>query len=378
MNRLKYSISLIVKVIIKVYLLRVFKVKYVFGDINIKKGNPYFLVGNHVLLLDAFFSNFAIKGYAVPVVNSFVYTNRLQKIVVTKLSDSIVKRKGQSDIQTIRDIKKHIKNGRPVAIYPEGNATYHGDTIESVYSTAKLIKYQKIDVLCVKTKGGYFAKPRWRDKRINRAFIELETFQLFNASEIKEMSVEDIYKKMIDSYYQNDYEWNKKEQIEYPGKNRLLGSHRVIYGCPNCNSINQIESYGDSIRCKSCDTIGKINNFGFIENTKFDNFVEWGSYQERILKDNLDLELHFDIELYKFDLFKFKKYSLGKARLKYSDGQFLINSDKISKVFDINRIIGEVYSEAQDFSFDYIDETFMFRSEHPKLLLDITKFNKEE
>lgn len=378
MNRLKYLISLFVKAIIKLYLLRVFKVKYVFGDINIKKGDPYFLVGNHVLLLDAFFSNFAIKGYAVPVVNSFAYTNRLQKIVITKLGDSIVKRKGQSDIQTIKDIKKYIKNGRPVAIYPEGNASYYGDTIESVYSTAKLIKFQKIDVLCVKTKGGYFAKPRWRNKRIKRASLELETFQLFSASELKEMSVEDIYKKMTDSYYQNDYEWNKGEQIEYLGNNRLLGSHRVIYGCPNCNSINHIESYGDSIRCTNCDTIGTINNFGYIENTKFDNFVEWGSYQERILKDNLDLELHFDIELFKFDLVKFKRYSLGKAKFRYNKGRFLVKSSKINKEFDINRIKGEVYSEAQDFSFDYNDETFMFRSEHPKLLLDITKYNKEE
>jgi 1-acyl-sn-glycerol-3-phosphate acyltransferase len=378
MNRLKYLVSLFVKLILKIYLLRVFKVKYIFGDINIKKGDPYFLVGNHVLLLDAFFSNFAIKGYAVPVVNSFVYTNKLQKIVITKLGDSIVKRKGQSDIQTIKEIKKYIKNSRPVAIYPEGNASYYGDTIESIYSTAKLIKFHKIDVLCVKTKGGYFAKPRWRDKRIKRARIELETFQLFNSIELKEMSDEDIYKKMIDSYYQNDYEWNKKEQIQYLGKNRLDGSHRVIYGCPNCNSINKIESYGDNIRCTNCDTIGRINNFGYIENTKFDNFVEWGNYQERILKDNIDLELNFEIELFKYDLFKFKRYSLGKARLKYINGQFLVKSGKISKEFYINRIIGEVYSEAQDFSFDYNDETFMFRSEHPKLLLDITKFYKEE
>jgi 1-acyl-sn-glycerol-3-phosphate acyltransferase len=378
MNRIKYLISLLVKIIIKIYLLKVFKVKYVFGDINIKKGDPYFLVGNHVLLLDAFFSNFAIKGYAVPVVNSFVYTNKLQKIVITKFGDSIVKRKGQSDIQTIKDIKKHIKNGRPVAIYPEGNASYYGETIESIYSTAKLIKIQKIDVLCVKTKGGYFAKPRWRAKRIKRASIELETFQLFSAMELKDLSVEEIYSKMIESYYQNDYEWNKKEQIKYLGKNRLLGSHRVIYGCPNCNSINKIESLGDSIRCSNCNTVGKINDFGFIENTKFDNFVEWGKYQERLLKDNLKLEFEFDIELYKFDLVNFKRHSIGKVKLRYSSGKFLINKGKVIKEFDINEIKGEVYSEAQDFSFDYKDETFMFRSEHPKLLLDITKFNKEE
>ncbi len=378
MNRLKYSFSLFIKVIVKSYFLRVYKVNYVFGNINIKKDDPFFLIGNHVLLLDALFSNFAIKGYAVPVVNSFVYTNKLQKIAMTKLADSIVKRKGQSDIQTIKDIRKFIKIGRSIAIYPEGNASYYGETIESVYATAKLLKLQKIDVLCVKTKGGYFAKPRWRDKRIKKAYIELETFSIFTADEIKKLSVEDIYRKMIDSYYQNDYEWNRTKLVKYIGKNRLEGAHRVIYGCPNCNSINYIESYGDFIHCTKCDTIGEINDFGFIQNTKFDNFVEWGKYQENILGNNLNLELNFDIELFKYDLSIFKRYNLGMAKLKYSHGKYFILGNKINLEFDIKDIRGEVYSEALDFSFDYKNETFMFRSESPKLLLDLTKLNKEE
>ena len=106
---------------------------------------------------------------------------------------------------------------------------------------------------------------------------------------------------MTKAYYQNDYEWNKVEQIRYVGKDRLKGSHRVIYGCPTCNSINTIESFGDQIHCTNCNTTGIINDFGFIENTKFDNFVEWGKYQEDLLRSNLDLDLSFNVELYKYD-----------------------------------------------------------------------------
>ena len=196
--------------------------------------------------------------------------------------------------------------GRSIAVYPEGNASYYGETIESVYATAKLLKLQKIDVLCIKVKGGYLAKPRWRDKRIKRAYIELEIFSSFSSSEFKDLTVDEIYNKMIKSYYQNDYEWNRLNQIKYLGKNRLKGSHRVIYGCPVCNSINYIESYGDYIHCTNCDTIGEINDFGFIQNTKFDNFVDWGKFQEILLKDNLDLEFNFDIKLFKYDLVIYK------------------------------------------------------------------------
>ncbi len=371
MNRVKYSLSLFVKVFVKAYFLRVYKVNYVFGDIELNKKEPFFLIGNHVLLLDALFSCFAIDGYAVPVVNSFIYTNKIQRLALTKMADSIVKRKGQSDIQTIKEIRRYLKNGRPIALYPEGNSSYFGETIDSVYATAKLLKLQKVKVVCIKTKGGYFAKPRWRDKRIKRAYIELEKFLLFSAQDINDLSVEDIYQKMIKAYYQNDYDWNRLEQIKYIGKNRLEGSHRVIYGCPECDSINKIGSKGDYIHCNNCDSTGHIN-------TKFDNFVDWGRYQEDLLKSNLDLNFFVDIEIFRYDLKIFKRYKLGKAKLIYSNGVFLVSSETFSNEFIIKDIRGEVYSEALDFSFDYKDETFMFRSERPKLLLDLTKLNKEE
>lgn len=48
----------------------------------------------------------------------------------------------------------------------------------------------------------------------------------------------------------------------------------VIYGCPEFGSIGKMESKGDYIHCNNCDSIGYINDYGFIENTEFDNFVE--------------------------------------------------------------------------------------------------------
>lgn len=378
MNKIKYSFSMVIKFITKNYFLRVYKVNYVFGDFNPKKEGPFFLVGNHVLLLDAFFSNFAIKGYALPVTNSFVFTNPLNKFALTNFTDSIVKRKGQSDIQTIKEIRRHIKDGRPIAVYPEGNTSYYGVTSESVYATAKLLKLQKIDVVCSKTKGGYFAKPRWREHRIKHPYIEIEMFLLFTSKEIEMLSVDDIYKKMIDSYYQNDYEWNRIEKHKYVGKNRLEGSHRVIYFCPECHSINTISSKGDTIYCDKCGMLGNVNDYGFIENTKFDNFVDWGEAQEAFLAKNLEIEFNVQVEIYKVDLVKFIKTSIGAANLLYTYGKFQLNGSSVDLKFIIKDIKGEAYTEANQFSFDYMDETYIFVSEKPKLLLDITRFNKEE
>ena len=378
MNKLKYSFQMFIKMFVKLHFLRVYKVRYVMKNFNPKRKGPYFLIGNHVLPLDALFSSFAIKGYGIPVVSSFVFMNFWRRMALTHFIETIVKRKGQSDIQTIKNIRKHINKGHVVQVYPAGNTSYYGESSESVYATAKLFKLQKIDVVCAKTKGGYFAKPRWRETRIKRAYLEIEMFLLFKSEELKDMSINEIYNKMHSSYYQNDYIWNKEAKIEYKGKNRLEGSHLVIYGCPKCNSINQMNSKGDSIYCEECGETGTINNYGFIEGTKFDNFVDWGRYQEDLLKQNLDKKFEFSIELYKIDLLLFRKTRQGHAKLVYDKGKFYVKSEKVDFAFDIKKMVGVVYTERDELSFDYNNETFLFVTDKPKLLLDITKYIKED
>lgn len=379
MGKIRYFLQMLLKIFFKFYFLKAYRVKYVFRDFEPKREGPFFMIGNHVLLLDPFFVCFPIKGYAIPVTNAFVYTNVWRRLGLTIVVDSIGKRKGQSDIQTIRNIKRFVSKGNKISIYPEGNTSYYGETGESIYSTAKLFKMQKIDVVCSVTKGGYFAKPRWRKTKTKRPYVEIEMFTLFTKEEIAALSVEEIFDKMTEALKHNDYEWNKVNKIEYKGKNRLQGVHRVIYGCPECNSINNIKSSGDAILCEKCNALGTINDYGFIDGSKFDNFVEWGAFQEELLKTKLKLDTYeFDTLFSKVDLINFTSENFGSAKLIYSKGIFTVKTKDFEMKFEIAKITGAVFTESTQFSFDYNNETFMFITEKPKLLLDITKYIKED
>ena len=57
---------------------------------------------------------------------------------------------------------------------------------------------------------------------------------------------------------------------------------------------------------------------------------------------------------------------------------FILKNKKIDMKFVIKDIVGPAFTEYDEFSFDYDNETYMFISESPKLLLDITKSIKEE
>jgi len=378
MSKLKYCISMIVKFVLKNYFLRVYNVNYKYVNFNPKQKGPFFLIGNHVLLMDAFFCNFVLKGYAIPVVNAFVYTDVKKRIGMTKMIDSIVKRKGQSDIQTIRSIRKFVKNGNSIALYPEGNTSYYGTNTESMYATAKLLKMQKIDVVVAKTSGGYLAKPRWRKSKTKKPYVEIEMSLLFTKEQLKDMSVEDIYDRMVNSYKYNDYEWNRNKNHKYIGKNRLEGAHRVIYGCPTCESINTIKTSGDSIVCTNCKETGIIDDYGYINNTIYDNFVDWGAYQETLLREKRLDSFVVEGEYYKIDWDKNKKIMISKnCILNFSNKVLVIESLDTKEIINVEEIKGEAYTESNEFSFDYKDQTYLFITESPKFLLDLVTTIKE-
>lgn len=378
MRKIKHFFLLIVKFFVKISFLTRYDVDFIYKNFDPKKEGPYFLIGNHVLLMDAIFSNLGIKGYAVPVTNSFAYFGFTRRLALNKLIDSIVKRKGQSDLQTIKDIIKYVKQGRKISLYPEGNASYYGSNSDTVFSTAKLFKKLKVDVVSVLTHGGYLAKPRWRDKRLKKSKIVLTYETLLTKEQLEYMTIDEINDVLISGYKFNDYEWNKNEKNKYIGKNKLVGAERMLYGCPKCLSVNTLITKGDSIKCTRCDLHGEINDFGFLENVPFDNINDWGMFQEGLLKKIEEVNIEVNCKLYEANFEKYKFIPITEGILQYEDRKFLIRGLNAEVIFDFNKIKGTAFSEADQFSFDYDEKTYIIVSNSPKLLLDLTKTNKEE
>jgi len=377
MHPFKKALSVLLKPVFKGYYLKAYNVKYVYKNFEPNQKGPYFLIGNHVLLMDAFFSSFGIKGYAVPVTNVFAYFSPLRRFALHYLVDSIVKRKGQSDVQTIRDVIKSIKKGEKISLYPEGNASYYGTNSETIFATAKLLKKMKVDVVSVKTKGAYLHFPRWRTKKVKKGYIELEYQKLLTKEMLEKLSVEEINTILIEAYEFNDYEWNKDRVHIYQGKNRLEGSETIFYVCPECNSIDRLEASGDDIFCTNCTMKASIDDNGFLNGTVYDNFVDWGQYQEEVLKDNLDKRIVIAAKQYDVDFQAFKFKFVDSGNIEYNNGRLKFNGQKDSIDFDILKIRGAVFTEHDQISFDYGKKTFMFFTKSPKLLLDIIKKYKE-
>jgi len=315
-----------------------------------------------------------LKKPPLPVINAFMFVNKPMKFVLTKLYPSIPKRKGQSDITTVKNMMKVIDRGRGVLIFPEGNASYYGEGSEFSDTTVKFIKKMGKDLVILKTNGAYLTAPRWGDKMTRNGLIEVNFHTLFKGEELKNLTCDEIYEAIKEEISFNDFEWNRKRQYLYKPKKRALGLERFIYLCPKCNSYQTISTKGNKIFCKNCGEIAHFNDKSFIEGLEFDNLVEWGRLQQkelpRIAKDNL----YTYGMMYEVDTTEYISYEIGDVDIELIGIGLYVQHRFKEYSFDLGLIKGLALTVKDEVSFDYEEKTYMFKMKDPMLFYDVIKY----
>jgi len=353
-----------------------FDLKYTYDDFDPKSTSPYLLIGNHATQHDPLIVGMVIKRYPYPVANSFLYTNPIFKWLLTHVVTSISKRKGQSDMQTIRLILNAVhKQKRPVMLFPEGNASYFGEQTETDYlPTAKLVKKLNVDIIVAKINGGYLAHPRWGFYR-KKGHFHTHFYRLFKADELNEMSVETIQKTLEEAMVFNDFEWNLKHQHHYRLKGRSNGIEHYLYYCPSCKETQTLYGQHEHIFCQNCGVIATFDKTSIL-NGPYPSLIEWGKDQKNIIPKRILSPMVTKGMLYEVDNIKQKKYQLGFHNV-IIENKVLMIETKPKRQFDINRIKGEVITRKHNFSFDYEEKTYNFLLKDPMLILNTITYLKE-
>lgn len=249
--------------------------------LSFKRKEPFIMLANHTFLFDVIHVPLRFRNVPFIVASQTLFKKQPTKFLVTQVAHVIPKSKGSSDTTTVRELITAVKKGYPILIFPEGDTTFYGRTNYIEESTMKLIKKLGIDVVTCHVKGGYLSKPRWATGKRKRRQIELDYHLTIPKEQIKDLSVEEINQIIVKTLDHNDYEYQRKVMIPHPGKTLAEGIENVVYVCPHCEAINSIESKGNQIRCNVCGHEGFMDKYGFIQNFKFDNLIDWNTYQKQ-------------------------------------------------------------------------------------------------
>lgn len=296
------------------------------------------------------------------------------KFVLTKLYPAIPKRKGQSDLVTVRNMMKVLNGGRGVLLFPEGNSSYYGEQSNFPYVTVKLLKKLKRDVVIVKNNGGYLAAPRWGDKVTKKGLIQMNFFTLFKGEELEKLTVDEIYRGVKNALKFNDFDWNRERKHEYNPKHRALGLEGFIYLCPKCNSHQTISTKGNAIYCDKCGEIGHFNKYSLLEGLPFDNLVEWGKLQKKELPNIAKNKLMTTAMMFDVDTIKYVSKKVGKVEITLSDEGLIVQHKLEEYRFTLEKIKGLTLTKKDEVSFDYEDKTYLFKMRDPMLFYDVIKY----
>ena len=291
------------------------------------------------------------------------------------LARAIKKRVGKHDFIATKRIFTSWKQGYAIGLFPEGDNTFYGETLDIYKSTGKLIKKANIDVVLIKQQGGYVSQPRWADFFSKKGVIHTKSQTLIKKEELKNMSIDDINTIVEKAIYNNDYDFQREQMYDFNREKRAEGIERLIYYCNSCESILTVYGKDHDIMCTKCGKIGTINKYEFIEDNELDNLVDYNHLQYKHIEEAIHSEFSFDIILNKVNMKKLKNKKIGMYKLTYKNKKLILQNDIDQIIFDLHKIKYPVNTMRHSFSFDYEDITYNFTDiRHQFVLYEMCRY----
>jgi len=205
------------------------------------------------------------------------------------LAGPIPRYKGASADDTVALIKENLQAGISVAMFPEGNRSWNGETGFISRRTAKLVKESGVALVNYRTTGGYFKTPRWSKESHRKGPTYGELVREYSPQELASMSEDQIYDAICRDLYVDASEEQRKNPHSYTCKAPAECIETVLYCCPACGAIGSIHSEGDHFFCR-CGLEGTIDDKGFLSGHKVpcDTIAEWDRRQKAYLIQNAE------------------------------------------------------------------------------------------
>ena len=160
---------------------------------------PFLILMNHQTGFDQFFIGMAVEGpvyyLATEDIFSLGWISRLLDFLVAPIPI----KKQTTDLQAIKSCVKVAKEGGTIALFPEGNRTFHGKTLYFKPSIVKLIRLIKLPVVVMRLEGGYGIHPRWSDV-VRRGNMRAYPSRIFEPEEYKTLSDDDFLNSWKKNY----------------------------------------------------------------------------------------------------------------------------------------------------------------------------------
>ena len=306
---------------------------------------PFIVLGNHVTDWDGLYLNTFFKRFIYFLVHDELYKYKFRKIIAYNLFGQIKRGKFKNDIGPLRKLTE-LKNAKKcIGIFPEGDITYAGKSLEVNKSIAKLCKILDMPIVLVRIDGATYQRPRW-SYEVRNTPISLNITDVISCEDVKKSDYDTLYDRIVNGIKYDDNQYQIVHHNKMKAKKPAECLEYVLFLCPDCGKINCLKSTGEMFYCTNCGYKVKYNLYNQFEllsgKRYFLNIGQWDEYQKSKIADVVKSCKIKGTEIISFNNFSYNKVNIGEYFYKPSNsGTLYLNHERIKFVSDDGSIIQE-------------------------------------
>ena len=280
---------------------------------------PYMMLSNPMHFID--FELAAMGTYPYAVSNVVSIDGYVVKFFLLEWIGAIATRKFTNDLGLIKSIRKVLKRGDILSMYPEARYSPCGTTAFLPESLGKLVKMNKVPVVAVVHHGNHLYAPFWNFRNKRKVPFHTTMTQILTVEQVEKMSADEINEAIKNALQYDDYRYQKENGIKITESYRAEGLHKVLYQCPSCKEEYKMDSKGAELFCTACGKRWLWKEEGDLEalsgETEFTHIPDWFEWERTQVKEQIENgTYYFEDEVEVYSLPRVWRYiPLGKAKL---------------------------------------------------------------
>lgn len=246
---------------------------------------PFLLLPNHNLELDPMVVGLAVGKQIYFVGSEHLTRKGFGTWFLNRYFKLIIHRKGRKGMASSIEMLRTMREGNSVCLFPEGNRSFNGLTMEIPPATAKLARKSGAKLVTYRIEGGYLADPRWSLKP-RRGKITGKIAHIYEPEELKAMTDAEVYEAICKDLWEDAYATQEKVMTPFKGKELALGIESTVFMCPKCRKFASLHSKGNEITC-DCGFRAVYDVYGYITDDEGKKYTvtELDAMQKAYLKE---------------------------------------------------------------------------------------------
>ena len=217
---------------------------------------PYLILSNHESALDFSYIYHMPQAKNPSFVFNKYYCDKPLFRLVKKHCGFIPVKLFSKDKESGDNVRKMLERGYPVIMYPEGRLSPDGRTNPIVDKKGAYYKDLGVDIVLVKSDGGYYARPKWR-RRTYSSEVNISVKRVLKKDEIAAMSADELDRIIEETLYTDA---SLREKNVYRQKDKAAGLEKILYRCADCGALYKTVGKGNELKCTACGKVHVLNN----------------------------------------------------------------------------------------------------------------------